>query len=114
MHYAEEYHLEYYTAKSGSGKGKSASSRPPWTAWHRRSAKISVTYLIQDQEEWSASWPKRSRIQIPENARITFNVQIVTRKQRFLQVGQTDYELVYFRMGSRFRRSSHLHRNLGQ
>jgi oligopeptide transport system substrate-binding protein len=100
-HYAEEYPLEYYTAKADPEKAKAHLKAAMDRLGIDDPAKISVTYLIQDQEECRLM-AEALQDQIQRTLGITFNVQIVTRKQRFLQEGQADYELVYSGWGPDF------------
>lgn len=92
--YAEEYPLEYY---SGTGDGERARAHLK-KAMERLGiddpSTISVTYLIQDEEE-CRRMAETLQDQIQRTLGITFNVQIVTRKQRYLMEGQADYDLVY-------------------
>ncbi len=100
-HYAEEYPLEFYTEKADPEKARAHLKTAMERLGIDDAGKISVTYLIQDQEECRLM-AEALQDQIQRTLGIKFNVQLVTRKQRYLMEGQADYDLVYSGWGPDF------------
>ena len=92
--YGKEYPLSFYTPKADVKKAQDYLKKAMAELKITDASKITVEYLIQDQEE-TRLMAETLQQQIQKNLGINFKIKLVTRKQRAQMEQVKDYEMVY-------------------
>ncbi len=93
-YYCDEHPLSPYTTKADPAKAKELLQAAMKELNITDPAKISVTFLTQD-EETSKLMAESLQDQITKNLGITFDIQVVPYKQKIERMNKSDYEMLY-------------------